>query len=85
MTTEDPRFRDPSMDYELIYPSGHSQLVGRIETDIPHISFYHCHTLSPDGDPLEFRILSEEQLQRTIKRVQRLGGKIRHKTSSDGQ
>lgn len=66
------------MDYELIYPSGHRQLVGRIETDGPNISFYHCHTLSPDGDLLEFKILGEEQLQRTIKRVRRLGGKIRH-------
>lgn len=68
-----------NMDYELVYPSGHRQFVERIETDVPNVSFYRCHTISPGGDLLEFKILGEDQLQRTIKRVQRLGGKIHSK------
>lgn len=70
------------MVYELLYPSGHRQIWTGIETEIPDASFYYCQTFSPDGDRLEFRILSGKQLERTMKRVQRLGGEVRELSES---
>jgi len=62
------------MTYELIYPSGHRQVWTPIESASGEGLFYHCITLSPDGDPLEYRILSAKQLQRTARRVLKMGG-----------
>lgn len=62
------------MTYELIYPSGHRQVWTHIETASGEQPFFHCITLSPDGDPLECRILSAEQLRRTARRVLKMGG-----------
>lgn len=70
------------MIYEFIYPSGHRQIVKPIESDAPGTPFYRCHTLSPAGDSLEFKILSEAQLQRTLKRVLNMGGSVLQKTTS---
>lgn len=62
------------MTYELIYPSGHRQVWTNIEIDGGEKRFFHCITLSPAGDPLECRILNAEQLQRTARRVLKMGG-----------
>lgn len=69
------------MIYELIYPSGHRQIIGEIATGIEKVSFYYSHTFSADGDLLEFRILSGRQLERTIERVRRFGGEVREKSA----
>jgi hypothetical protein len=65
------------MVYELHYPSGHRQIWRAIEMATPGLCLYECVTFSPEGDPLEHRILSAEQLERTMKRVQRSGGEVR--------
>jgi hypothetical protein len=65
------------MVFELHYPSGHRQIWREYEMATPGLSLYECVTFSPDGDPLEHRILSAEQLERTMKRVQRSGGQVR--------
>ncbi len=60
----------------LLYPSGHRQLWYEIKLDSPSTFLYECETFSPEGDSLEFRILSRSQLQRTINRLRRRGGKV---------
>jgi len=62
------------MTYELIYPSGHRQVWTNIETAGGDGLFFNCVTISPDGDPLECRILTAGQLDRTTRRVLRMGG-----------
>ncbi len=65
---------ETQMTYELIYPSGHRQVWTHIESAGGEELFFHCITLSPDGDPLESKILSAGQLRRTAKRVLKMGG-----------
>ena len=62
---------------EIIYPSGHRQLWRSHYLPFNDTDIYECVTLSPDGDNLELRILSSKQFQRTLKRAQRMGAKIR--------
>lgn len=68
------------MTYELIYPSGHRQVWTPIEIGDGEELFFHCITLSPDGDPLESRILSATQLRRTARRVEKMGGACNQST-----
>jgi hypothetical protein len=71
---------DQKLIFELVYPSGHRQIWSTIDTESADAMFYSCRTFSPAGDRLELRILSGKQLQRTMKRVQRMGGTVRNIT-----
>lgn len=65
------------MTYEILYPSGHRQIWREAEMDGAEARFYECVTWTPEGDPVELRILSGRQLQRTMRRVLRSGGQVR--------
>jgi hypothetical protein len=62
--------------YELLHPSGHRQVWREVDMATPGLRLYECTTFSPEGDLLEFRVLSAEQLERTAKRVRRSGGEV---------
>ncbi len=65
------------MTYEILYPSGHRQIWREAEIESTGVRFYECVTWTPEGDPVELRILSGKQLQRTMRRVLRCGGQVR--------
>lgn len=64
--------------YEMLYVSGHRQIWRQAEIETASgTPLYECATFSPQGDPLELRILNVRQLQRTMDRVIRSGGQVR--------
>lgn len=65
------------MNYEVRYPSGHRQVWREAEIETDAARLYECVTWTPEGDPVELRILSGRQLARTVRRVLRAGGQVR--------
>ena len=72
------------MNYEVLYPSGHRQVWREADIATAGNRLYECVTWTPEGDPVELRILSGRQLARTMRRVLRSGGRVRQMPGGSG-